>query len=375
MGKAFAVFGGGGTGGHLYPGVAVAEELVRRGYDRASIHFVAARRGVEAGSQATARFPTTLLPGRGLRREMSLSAISHNAEAIFGCAKSVAMALLLFAEWRPSVVVSLGGYASVAPVAAAAALRVPVVVVNVDAAPGVANRVAARLAVASAVGSPTVRLPRAVFTGVPVRANMTELERGEEARARARERLSLPAEAKVVAVSGGSLGARRLNEAVLGLVELWSGRPGIAVRHIIGRRDWPELGQRQVVTKGLVYQRVVYEDDMASFYQAADVAVQRAGASTVAELALAGVPSLLVPLPGSPGDHQGANAREMARAGGAIVVPDAEVDGCRLARELDGLLADPGRLKEMGEAARSLARPQAAAQVADLVEKAGASAR
>jgi UDP-N-acetylglucosamine--N-acetylmuramyl-(pentapeptide) pyrophosphoryl-undecaprenol N-acetylglucosamine transferase len=374
MGRAFAVFACGGTGGHFYPGLAVAEELVRRGHDWASIRFVGALRGVEAGWHATGVFPTTLLPGRGLRREMSLGAISANVGAIFSSIKAAGMALSLFADWRPSVVVSLGGYASVAPVAAAAAFGVPVVVVNVDAAPGAANRVAARLAVASAVSSPKVRLPRAVLTGVPVRAEVAAIDRSEAARARARERLNLPLEARVVAVSGGSLGARSINKAVVELAKLWSGRAGFAIRHVVGRRDWDEFGASEVVTEGLVYQRVPYEDDMASFYQVADVAVERAGASTVAELAVAGVPSLLVPLPRSPGDHQGANAREMARAGAAVVVPDAQLDGCRLGDELDALLADPARLHGMGEAARSLAKPRAAAQVADLVEKAAARA-
>ena len=253
-------------------------------------------------------------------------------------------------------------------VVAAYLWRVPVVVINVDAVPGAVNRVAARMAAASAVASPDVGLARAVPTGVPVRAEMLAIDRSSEGRRAARRRLGLPGETKVVAVSGGSLGSRRINRATLELARLWAGRSDVAIRHVVGRRDWPELEGAPVPVEGLTYQRVEYEEDMMSFYGAADIAVQRAGANTVAELALAGVPAVLVPLPGAPGDHQGANARSMAAAGGAVVVPDEELDGARLASELDRLITDAGRLAVMADAARALARPDAAKKVARLVE-------
>jgi UDP-N-acetylglucosamine:LPS N-acetylglucosamine transferase len=357
----------------------VARELVDRGHEPASLHFVGARRGLEARTRALSEFPSTLLPGRGLRRSLAPADLVANMKALAGSLAAVAMAVRRFARWRPEVVMSLGGYASVPCVVAAVVWRVPVVVVNVDAVPGSANRVAARLAAACAVGSPDVRLPHAVFTGVPVRGAMAAIDRSTEARRDARARLGLPAEAKVVAVSGGSLGSLRINRAALELAELWSGRSDLAIYHVVGRRDWDELHEREVPVSGqaagpgggpraLVYRQVPYEEDMAALYAAADVAVQRAGANTVAELALAGVPSVLVPLPGAPGDHQGANARTMAAAGGAVVVADGELDGERLARELDALLAAPERLARMGEAARALGRPGAAGEVAGLVE-------
>lgn len=381
--RPWAVIAGGGTGGHLYPGLAVARELVQRGHDPATLHFVGARRGVEATTRALEGFPTTLLPGRGLRRDLSPRSLVTNAEAVAGSAAAVIMAARLFGRWRPSVVVSLGGYASFPCVAAAILWHVPVVVVNVDAVPGAVNRLAARVARAAAVGVPGVALPRAVFTGVPVRPEMAAVDRSAPARQRARERLGLPAEAFVLAVSGGSLGSLRINRATAELAELWSDRADVAIRHVVGRRDWDELGAPEAKTNGLVYQRVPYEEDMAGVYAAADVALQRAGANTVAELAVAGMPSVLVPLPGAPGDHQGANARAMAGAGGAVVVPDAELDGPRLAREVGALISGPDRLSRMGAAAKTISRPGAAAAVASLVEqharqpqrKASASAR
>jgi UDP-N-acetylglucosamine--N-acetylmuramyl-(pentapeptide) pyrophosphoryl-undecaprenol N-acetylglucosamine transferase len=364
----WAVIAGGGTGGHLYPGLAVARELVERGHNPASLHFVGARRGLEASTRALEGYPSTLLPGRGLHRDLSARSVVANIEALAGEAVAVARALCLFATWRPAVVMSLGGYASLPCVVAAACWRVPLIVVNVDAVPGAVNRLAGRVAKACAVGVPGVRLPRAVFTGCPVRGAMAAVDRSETGRRLARQRLGLPPDAMVVAVSGGSLGSLRINRSVAELAELWSDRADVAIRHVVGRRDWDQF-QGPAPSGALVYQRVLYEEDMAALYAAADVAVQRAGANTVAELALAGVPAVLVPLPGAPGDHQGANARAMEAAGAAVVVPDAELDGDRLARELGPLLAEPAHLARMGGAAKALGRPGATAAVADLVER------
>jgi UDP-N-acetylglucosamine--N-acetylmuramyl-(pentapeptide) pyrophosphoryl-undecaprenol N-acetylglucosamine transferase len=365
----WAVIAGGGTGGHLYPGIAVAEALVEHGHDPATLRFVGARRGLEAKAGALERFPVTLLPGRGLVRRVSLRSLVANSEAVAGLCAAVAIAVFSFSKWRPAVVISLGGYASFACVVAASLWRVPVVVVNLDAVPGVANRLAARTAVASAVSSPEVDLPRSVVTGVPVRASLVTVDRRPAARAAARERLGLPPNGQVVAVSGGSLGSLRVNRATLELAELWAARTDVVVRHVVGGRDWTEFQGAPRQRGPLVYQQVEYEQDMVSLYSAADVAVLRAGANTVAEVALAGVPAVLVPLPGSPRDHQGANARLLASAGGAVVVPDEELDGARLAKELDALLADPGRLASMGQAVKALGRPGAAEAVALLAEE------
>jgi UDP-N-acetylglucosamine--N-acetylmuramyl-(pentapeptide) pyrophosphoryl-undecaprenol N-acetylglucosamine transferase len=364
----WAVIAGGGTGGHLYPGVAVATALVERGHEPASLRFVGARRGLEAKTRALEGFPVSLLPGRGFDRKVSGRSLLANLEAMVGGLAAVALATISFSKWRPSVVISIGGYASLGCVVAAFLWRVPIIVINVDAVPGAVNRWAARVAAASAVGAAEVRLPGAVFTGVPVRPEMRAIDRSAEGKQAARHRLGLPADRKVIAVSGGSLGSLRINRATLELARLWADREDVAIRHVVGRRDWPEFESAPVPAGGLVYQRVEYEEDMVSFYGAADLALQRAGANTVAELALAGVPSVLVPLPGSPGDHQGANARSMASAGGAVVILDGELDGARLARELEALLARPIRLDAMAGAAKALGRPAAAEDVAQLVE-------
>jgi UDP-N-acetylglucosamine:LPS N-acetylglucosamine transferase len=210
--------------------------------------------------------------------------------------------------------------------------------------------------------------------------------------------LGLPPDRQTVACAGGSLGARRVNRAVADLAEgAWAGCTDRAVYHVTGRRDYasfahvsgtaPDPGTgtgavagagagvvAEAVAKdegdgpGLRYRVVPFEDRMPDFYNAADVCVVRAGAMTVAELLAAGVPSILVPLPGAPRGHQTRNAEALVGMGAAVLIPDRECDGRRLALELDALLADPERLRAMREAARENGHPDAAARVAELVD-------
>jgi UDP-N-acetylglucosamine--N-acetylmuramyl-(pentapeptide) pyrophosphoryl-undecaprenol N-acetylglucosamine transferase len=267
------------------------------------------------------------------------------------------------------VVVSVGGYASLAASVAAVVRRVPLVLVNVDAVPGAANRLFGRFARASAVGWPGTDLPRAVVTGTPVRPRIAAVRRTAEDRASARAVLGLPEGRRTVAVFGGSLGARRINDAVDGLVGRWQDRDDVAVYHIAGNRDWGRYeGAAPVDGPGLVVHRVPYEERMEAVYAAADVVVARAGAMTVAELAATGVPAVLVPLPGAPGDHQTANARVLESAGAAVLLPDDRCRGDVLADTLDRLLGDPDGLEARARAAAGLGRPDAAAAGARLVE-------
>jgi UDP-N-acetylglucosamine--N-acetylmuramyl-(pentapeptide) pyrophosphoryl-undecaprenol N-acetylglucosamine transferase len=369
MVERYALMAGGGTAGHLQPALAIAESLVAHGHDRATIEFVGSRRGQDRIALDGRGFPFTLLPGRGINRSLRPRVIAQNLGALAGLVVAGIAALGLVARRRPKVVVSVGGYASLPASFGALVLGVPLVLVNVDAAPGVANRLLGRFARASAVGWSGTRLPRAVVTGTPVRPEIAAAGRSIEDRRAARRILGLPVDRATVVVFGGSLGARRINDAVPGLAEAWRAREDRSIYHIVGRRDWeaveaatPPTGAAETV------RRVPYEERMATVYSAADIVVCRAGAMTVAELAAAGVPSVLVPLPGAPGDHQTANARVLERAGAAVVLPDIECDPLRLAAILDGLLADPDALDTMGRAARSLGRPDAADAGARVVE-------
>jgi len=357
---------GGGTAGHVLPALAVGHALVEAGHPQSNIHFVGSRRGIEGRLVPAAGFEVTLLPGRGLVRHLD----RDNLGALAGLAQALAMALRLVARRHPAVVLSVGGYAGLPCALAAVALRVPLVVAESNAVPGAANRLVGRLARASAVAFEGTALPRAVVTGNPVRPEMAAVDRSSEGRAAARARLGLLEERMVVAVFGGSLGALRINQAALGLARDWAGRGDLAIYHVVGRRDWPEVARDlpRAPGGGLVYQGVEYEEHMDCVLAAADLVVCRAGATSVAELAVAGVPSVLVPLPGAPGDHQTANAKAMVSAGGAVRLVDEQCTPTRLAEVVGDLLADPERLATMGRAAGRMGRPDAAARVAQLVE-------
>lgn len=362
--ETFALIAGGGTAGHVVPALAIARALVRRGVPSSAVRFAGSRRGMEATMVPAAGFPVTLLPGRGVPRRLSLK----SASAVVALGGAFLEAVALLARMRPAVVVSVGGYASLAPALAAGVMGVPLVLVNFDAVANSANRLVSRFATASAVAFDGTALPRATWTGMPVRDELAALDRSPEARRSARRELGLPEGRFTVAVMSGSLGARRVNEAVVDLAHIWAGRDDLAIYHVIGRRDWPDLAASvPPAAGGLAYSAVAYEERMPLVLAAADVFVGRAGASTVAELAAAGLPSILIPLPGAPGDHQGANAAHMCTAGAARVVEDADCTGERLAAELAAMAADGAVLAEMGRRASALARPDAADAVAQVV--------
>jgi UDP-N-acetylglucosamine--N-acetylmuramyl-(pentapeptide) pyrophosphoryl-undecaprenol N-acetylglucosamine transferase len=360
--RTWAVVAGGGTAGHVLPAVAVAQALVARGHRAESIHFVGSRRGIEATVVPAAGFGITLLPGRGIARRLSWD----NVGAVLGLVAAAVQGVVLLARRRPAVVLSVGGYAAAPCAFGAVLLRIPLVLHDQNAVPGSVNRLVGRFARAAAVSFPGTPLPRAEVTGNPVRPEIAAVDRSPAGRAAARAALGLPDDSVVVAAFGGSLGARSVNRAVTGLVGAWASRRDVVVYHVVGRRDW-SAGVRAAATEG--YRPVEYEDRMPLVLAAADVAVCRAGGTTVAELAVVGLPSVLVPLPGAPGDHQTANAAALVQAGAAVLVPDVALTPERLARELDALVADPERREAMGRAARSCAVPDAANRVAMLLDR------
>jgi UDP-N-acetylglucosamine:LPS N-acetylglucosamine transferase len=375
--RRYALVAGGGTAGHLQPAIAIAEALVALGHDRSSIEFVGSERGQDAATLAGRGFPVTLLPGRGIVRSLAPRDVVANVRSGWELVVAAVRAISLVGGARPSVVVAVGGYASLAGSIGAVVHRVPLVLVNVDAVPGAANRVLGRFATASAVGWEGNPLPRAVVTGTPVRPAISAVVRTPTAREAALSELGIPADRQVVVVFGGSLGARQINRAVDGLVERWGERTDVAIYHIVGRRDWGAYAGDGSVERidrtvpdagGLVLVRVPYEERMPLVYAAADLVVSRAGAMTVAELAVAGVPAVLVPLPGAPGDHQTANARVLEQVGAAVLLPDPACTPTGLAGVVEELLLDPDHLVAMGLAARSLGRPDAAEAGARVVE-------
>lgn len=354
----------GGTAGHVVPALAVAEALCTEGLAPDDLVVVGSERGVERELVPASGFELVALPGRGVGR--GAGPARWAAIGRLGWAGAVGARLLL--ERRVEVVVGFGGWAAASLVACAVALCRPVVLVEPNAVPGRVNRVLAPFARHVAVAFADCDLPHSVVTGNPLRRASLDVDRSPEGRLAARRSLALDPDRPCVVVVGGSLGARRVNEATRAMVGSWSGRP-CSVVHVVGRRDFDEGAWTTTVhpAAGIDYRALAFTDRMPVLLAAADLVVARSGAATVAELAAAGVPSVLVPLPGAPGDHQGANARALAREGGALVVPDDGLDGARLGGLVADLLASPESLGAMGRAVRRLARPDAAEQVARLV--------
>lgn len=362
----FCIIAGGGTGGHVIPAVAVGLALVERGHDASTVHFVASTQLIDSQLITASGFRTlTCLPGRGIQRRLTLA----NIAAAFGLVRALFQAMGLVRRRRPRVVLAVGGYASVACALAAVVWRVPLVVAEQNARAGLANRLTGRFARACAVSFPDTDLPRAVVTGNPVRRELLAAAEGRD-RAGARQALDLPPDRRVLGVFSGSLGSRRINEATRGAVEAWADRKDLAVRHVVGRRDWASYEKTCPTPPpgGLVYQALEYEDQMDLLLSSADLVVCRAG-GTVAELAILGVPAVLVPLPIAPRDHQWANGRHLVDGGAAVMVRDDEFDTERMVAEVDVILADQHHLDAMAEAAAGLARPAAADAVADLMEE------
>jgi UDP-N-acetylglucosamine--N-acetylmuramyl-(pentapeptide) pyrophosphoryl-undecaprenol N-acetylglucosamine transferase len=273
------------------------------------------------------------------------------ARALGAAALAVPAAVGILRRRRPDVVLGGGGYVAGPIVLAAGALRIPAALTEADAHLGLANRLAGPFARRIFLAFPVEGLEGKKYrvVGRPIPKRSAPIPQDQ-----ARRRFELPAAGPVVLVFGGSQGARRLNEAA---VEAF-GADGPAVLHLAGERDYPELAPR---VKRPDYRLLPFTDEFGAALAAADLVVARAGGS-VWELAAAGRPALLVPYPHATADHQAKNAQYFEHGGGAVVVLEAELD---LRGEVEKLLADPARLKEMGEAMRQLARPDAADVIAE----------
>ncbi len=368
------VVAGGGTAGHVLPALAIADTLMARGIDQRTITFIGSARGVEKRLVPAAGYELTQLSGRGIQRSFSAKAFLANLKALTGIASGTARTIASFVRHRPGIVLSVGGYASVPACIAAQVTRVPLVLAESNARAGRSVQAFRRYAKAAAVAFDETGLDRTVNTGNPVRREIIELARQGRtvARAHARTELGLAPEVFVLTVFGGSLGARRINEAVLGLCDLWPGRQ-LLIRHVVGERDlrWAQdrrnawLAAHPEAT--LVYEQVAYEDRMPLWYVASDLVVCRAGATSVADLAATGTAAILIPLPSAAEDHQTANAQAVAADGAAALLSDKDVSAERLAQEVETLMSDEPRRVAMATAQLRRARLDAGDAVADLI--------
>jgi UDP-N-acetylglucosamine--N-acetylmuramyl-(pentapeptide) pyrophosphoryl-undecaprenol N-acetylglucosamine transferase len=355
------VVAGGGTGGHVTPALALGERIAERGD---AVLFLGGKRGLEKELVPAAGFRLVALdamPFQGRSR-------SERLRVWLGLPRLVLAARRTLRQFGAEIVVSVGGYAAFAPVLAAASLRLPVALVNTDAVPGLANRLAGRFAdrifvgfaaaaeAFSGAGAPD----RVQVSGIPVRRALVEAF----AAAAPRRRPELPLR---LLVFGGSQGARQLNEAMiaaLGDLDLSK----LEIFHQTGAADAERVAEAYA-RAGARAEVKAFETDMPSRYRWADLALCRSGALTVAELALAGLPALLVPYPHAANDEQSANARELATAKAARLLASASFDAGVLASELRVFLDDPTRLVAMSAAASKLSHPDAAESIVDACAK------
>lgn len=338
----------GGTGGHIYPALAVALELRQRGF---SLDWMGTRRGLEARVVPAAGIELHTLPVRGIRGKGLLNTV----QAVFLMGVSLIVALVLLLRLRPSVVVGMGGYASVPAALAAKCLGKPLMLQEQNAVAGSANRGLARFAQRIATGFPGVleEYSQSQYLGNPVRADLLGVDAWTP-------RPGMPTR---VLILGGSLGARPLNEALPAVAAMLSER--CEWRHQCGPAHY-EQTQAAYKAAGVQAAATAYIDDMASAYAWADLVVARAGALTVAELAATGRPSILVPLPHAIDDHQSANARFLADAGAAVILPQSELGN--LGSVIADIAADSKKLASMAHAAAACSKPAATQDIADAIE-------
>ena len=348
---------GGGTGGHLYPGIALAREVKRRDPD-ATVTFVGTATGVEAKVVPREGFPLDLIRVAGLKGQ-SIGALVKGLALLPLAALD---AWQVISARRADVVVGVGGFAS-GPVLALAALRgYPTMLLEQNARPGLTNRLLSRIVRAAAVTfeDALAFFPRVgVLTGNPVRP---EFFTGGKA---IDDSYATPPHAARILIFGGSQGAHAINMAVVEAAPQLAAA-GLAITHQTGERDMERVreGYRRAGVEARV-EAFLFEMDREM--TAADLVICRSGATTLSELAAAGRAAILVPLPTATDDHQRKNAEVVARSGGAVVIEQRDLTGTRLADAVLAITSDPGRRAVMASAARQLARPDAAARIADKV--------
>jgi UDP-N-acetylglucosamine--N-acetylmuramyl-(pentapeptide) pyrophosphoryl-undecaprenol N-acetylglucosamine transferase len=351
-----AVIAGGGTGGHLYPGIAVAREILRRA-PAARVSFAGTARGLEARIVPQEGFELDVIRSAGLKGKAAASRLRGLALVPI----ALADAWRLISRRRPQVVIGVGGYSAGPVVLVAALRRLPTLLLEQNVVPGLTNRLLARWVRAAAVAydeTLSAFRGKGFVAGNPVRPEFLAAAPAPAA----------PDAGPRLLVLGGSQGAHAINVAMVeGAARLAGGIPGLAIVHQTGARDLAVVrdGYRR---EGVPARAEPFLHPVAPEMAAARLVVCRAGATTLAELAALGKPAVLVPLPSAADDHQRRNAEVLARAGAAEILDERDLSGTRLAGVVGRLLADPAGLDAMGRAMRRFSRPDAASRIVDRLE-------
>jgi UDP-N-acetylglucosamine--N-acetylmuramyl-(pentapeptide) pyrophosphoryl-undecaprenol N-acetylglucosamine transferase len=346
----------GGTGGHIYPGIAVANEILRRD-PSSEVLFVGTSRGLETKVVPENGFQLSLIHSTGLKSV----GLKGTVKGLALLPKSFLEARKLLKEFEPNVVVGAGGYVSGPVLLIASLLRIPTLVMDSNALPGFTNRRLARFVDRAALAF-SEALPffgrKGVVTGNPVREDFFDIE----------ERV--PNGKVNLLIFGGSQGARAINNAAIdSLPELNEMRETLSITHQTGDADFERIKNAYEKAGWAAAQVRAYISDMTGQFSQTDLIVCRAGATTCAELAAAGKPAIMVPLPTAADDHQRKNAEALERAGAAKVILQSDLNGKILAERISDLASSPDTLRKMGDSARKLAKKDAAAATADIIEE------
>ncbi len=350
-----ALISGGGTGGHLFPAIAVAQALSRKDTD-ARVLYVGRRGGMEEQVVPSYGIPFTTIAAV----KLDMEAPWRNWSVPFVLPRALWQAAGVLRRFRPDVVLGTGGYVSGPLILAAATARIPIVLQEQNYLPGRATRLLARFATSVATAYPeTARYLRtkSVVTGTPVRSEFW------------RPRTDFPDRPRHLLVLGGSQGAHRINEAVAAALPELLTRLNLWVAHQTGERDISMLqGVKATLHDGVRdrYDPFAFTPELSERIRVADLILSRAGASTLSELSAIGVPMVLIPGPFA-GGHQRLNAEPFQRAGAAVVIPNESCDGETLVRELTAIIDQPERYRAMVGSMRTLGRPYAAEEVAQML--------
>lgn len=347
------VITGGGTGGHIYPAIAVAQEL-KKNWDNPEITFLGTSKGIEAQAVPAAGFDIIFIPAAPMLKSpvKMLKFIACNG---VGFMKS----LFFLMGKKPGLVIGSGGFVSAPVILAASALGIPVVLMEQNVLPGKTNRLLSRFArkvLTGFQGSVDYFSPgKAAHTGNPIRPDIVERTREE-----AVSRLGISPDKFTLLITGASQGAKSINEAVIKALPAWKDK-GWQIIHLVGKKNYDEMREKTApLTENFngEYRCLDYTEDMATLYAAADLVAARAGASTMAEITARGIPAVLIPYPYAADNHQEKNARWLEKCGGAVVIIDSEVEE-NLGEEVIKLAENQEKLSVMSEKCLRQGQPEA----------------
>jgi len=353
------IIAGGGTGGHVIPALAIAQQLKKQ--FAAEVLFIGTARGIETRLVPQAGFPLELIQVGALKNVSLMTRV----KTMFDLPRAIAASSRMLSDFDPEVVIGVGGYASGPAMVAAIRRRLPTLAFEPNVVPGFANRMIARWVSGAAVHFEETcqYFPHCKVTGVPVREAFFSIP------PKSGVALTESGGTPTLLVFGGSQGARAINQAMIESLAGLRGRiPGVHIIHQTGQRDYDHVlaAYQQAGISGEVHKFI---DDMPGTFGRADLLVCRSGASTVGEITAAGKPAIFVPFPAAADDHQNVNARALERVGAAVVVEESNLGAAYLVDTIAAVIGDVRRLQSMSAAAKSLAHPRAVEEIAEMVRQ------